>query len=129
MINNNFNLIGTVTSDFTDVAAAVNFPKKEFTIEVEKKGGKGYSTTMKCVVLGNNQSIKTDIDLTGKTVIVSGYIDCYKNFVSLVAQDMFVVGQAREKLVYKTKEPTRFDSIQDEPLPWEKEDDGEDRLF
>lgn len=89
MLNNEFRIIGTVVSDFEVIPNSENFPKKRLLIEVEgKKMPKQYPIT----IYEKNALIDTSKSLVGSVVIMTGYIDCYKEFVHLIAQDLVVVG-------------------------------------
>ena len=92
MLNNTFTLLGIAISNFVDDDKSTKFPKKLITIEVEKKGkSAGLTQQHNVVVYGTNRNIDTTQDLTGKKVIVEGLIDSYNGYVSLVAQDIFVL--------------------------------------
>lgn len=89
MINNDFRLIGTVLTDFESIGDE-KFAKAKFLLEVDKKKG-GY-TTFPVIVYGTNREIDVSKSLKGKRVVLVGYLDCFKEYLSLVAQDLVVVG-------------------------------------
>lgn len=89
MLKNEFRLIGTVVEDFKEVGSG-SYSKKQFVVEVEKKGNRGTSLCP-VVVWEGNRDIDTSVSYVGKVIIVNGYIDCYKTFTTLVAQELFVV--------------------------------------
>lgn len=99
MLNNEFKLIGVVVEDYTEIGTE-KFSKKSFSLEVDKK--RGGPSTLKIIVYGTNSYIDTNTPILGKTVIVSGYIDSYKDFVSLIAQDMLIVGAETVDIVEQT---------------------------
>ena len=89
MLNNEFRIIGTVVSDFEPIPNSESFPKKKLVIEIEgKKMPRQYPIT----IYEKNGLIDTTKTLEGKVVIMTGYIDCYKEYVHLIAQDLVVVG-------------------------------------
>ena len=90
MLFNEFRLIGTVVSDFEE-DGTMAFPKSKFMIEVEKKQ-KGKANTYPVIIHHNNNTIDISKSLKGSVVIVCGYVDVYNNWLSLVAQDVTVVG-------------------------------------
>lgn len=90
MLKNEFKLIGTVLTDFEEIGSET-FSKKKMIVEVDKKNGKG-SSQYPVVVYDTNRDIDTSVSYRGKVVILNGYIDIYKSYISLVAQEMFVVG-------------------------------------
>ena len=89
MINNEFRIIGTVISDFEMVPNSESFPKKQFVVEVESRK---FPRQYKVIVHEKNGLIDTSTSLVGKVVIVTGYIDVYKDWLSLISQDLVVVG-------------------------------------
>ena len=94
MLLNEFRLIGTVLSDF-EKSGTDNFVKYSFNLEVEKKNKKEpsvYSIT----VFEKNNSIDLSKSLKVKQIIVQGYLDTYKDFVRLIAQDIMVIGAVPE---------------------------------
>lgn len=90
MLKNEFKLVGVVVKDFEEVGTE-NFSKKKMLVEVERKG-KIKSSTYPIVVYGSNTQIDTSKCYIGQTIVLDGYIDVYKDFVSLIAQEMYVVG-------------------------------------
>lgn len=90
MLNNEFRLIGVVTENFVEVGSE-KFSRKRLKLEVERKG-KIRSSTYPVIVLGTNGVISTEKNYVGQTVIINGYVDVYKDYVSLVAQDLYIVG-------------------------------------
>lgn len=94
MINNEFRIIGTVVSEFEDVPNSESFPKKKFYVEIE---GKRMPRQYPIVVYEKNGLIDTSTSIKGSVVIVTGYIDVYKDFISLISQDLVVVGVGKPK--------------------------------
>lgn len=91
MLNNTFTIVGMATADFKEVGSET-FKKHALDVEVSKKNG--FSSTFEVVVMPRNTSIDVNASYIGKTLIVNGYVDCYKGYLSLVAQDIYVVGEA-----------------------------------
>lgn len=120
MLNNEFRLIGTVVSDYNQVGSK-DYPKYEFNLEVEKKA-KGRTAVYKVVVLGTNKTVDVGKSLKGKRIIAQGYIDSYKDFMSLVLQDHEIIGGG-EEVVAEVEE-----ALQESPLSKAYTDDDEEDL-
>ena len=89
MLNNEFRLVGICVSEFIECGTEA-YPKKKLIIEVEKKNKKA-AVQMPVIIYNKNALIDTTKSLNGKTVVVDGYIDFYKEYTSLICQDIYVV--------------------------------------
>lgn len=126
MLNNTFTLIGTAISKYEKVENS-KYEKWTLSVEVERKN-KVKVDVYKVVVLNWNKTIDVKNDLVGEVVIVNGYLDTFNDNVSLIAQDIYIVGS---DLNYKSKvenkiapneidleEEDEEDEIPDDELPF-----------
>lgn len=102
MLNNEFRLIGTIVSDF-EKTGSESYPKYKLMLEVEKKT-KGRTATYPLVVYEKNTSVDINVSLKGKRVIATGYVDMYKDFMSLVLQEFEIIGGGAEAVENTEKE-------------------------
>ena len=119
MLNNEFRLIGTVVSEYEKFGSE-NFPKYSLNIEVEKRK-KGQTATYKVIVYEKNFAVDVTKSVIGKQVIVSGYIDAFRDTNQLIMQDMVIVGEVAAVAPTKEVVETPVDNIAVE-LPDEDDD-------
>lgn len=89
MINNEFRLIGTIITDF--IASDPVNEKYVVKIEVERKYGKPMNCDL--IVSKKNYLIDVTKSLLGKLVIVNGYLDVNNGGMTMVVQNIMVVGK------------------------------------
>ena len=115
MLNNEFRLIGTIVSDWEKVGSD-NFPKYEMKIEVERRK-KDHTSVYTLVAYEKNYVIDVTKSLKGKTVIVTGYLDLFKDFIKLVMQDIVIVGSGKSKITVVTnEEPVKEEPVVEMPI-------------
>lgn len=89
MINNELRLIGTIITDF--IASDPVNEKYVVKIEVERKYGKPMNCDL--TVSKKNYLIDVTKSLLGKLVIVNGYLDVNNGGMTMVVQNIMVVGK------------------------------------
>lgn len=94
MVNNNFQLIGTMIENFEKKVSG-EYVFYEGRIEVESRMNGGNVREFIVKVSSSNKKINPDADYEGKIVVISGYLDSYKFddgglSIKLCATDLFV---------------------------------------
>lgn len=90
MLNNTFTVVGTAISNYERMENT-KYERYVIRIEVERKN-KSRVDVYPIQVMNWNKTIDTKAVVVGEVVIVNGYLDVWNDQVSLIAQDIYVVG-------------------------------------
>lgn len=90
MLNNTFTVVGTAISNYERMENT-KYERYVIRIEVERKN-KNRVDVYPIQVMNWNKTIDTKAVVVGEVVIVNGYLDVWNDQVSLIAQDIYVVG-------------------------------------
>lgn len=78
MVNNDFRIIGTATTDFQKVVNKENFTVYYLNVEVEKLGSNvGSKIMVKVKFYNTNKAVNFYSNVRGHLVAVSGYLDMW----------------------------------------------------
>lgn len=78
MVNNDFRIIGTATTDFTESKNDKSFCVYYLVVEIEKLGSNvGSKATIKVKFYNTNKAVNFYSKIRGHLVAVSGYLDSF----------------------------------------------------